>query len=44
MAALNKGRGASVSSASCPSAGNGIAVGSYTDGNGRHQAFVGGAR
>jgi hypothetical protein len=43
-AALNKGRGAGVSSVSCPSARTCIAVGSYTDAKGHTQAFVGGAK
>jgi hypothetical protein len=37
---LNAGGGAAVDSVSCPSAGNCAAVGSYTDGSGRAQAFV----
>jgi hypothetical protein len=39
-AALNTGGSAGFQSMSCPSAGNCAAVGSYTDGSGRSQAFV----
>jgi len=37
---LNKGGNAAVNSVSCASAGNCAAAGGYTDGSGRHQAFV----
>jgi len=40
LGALNKGGNASVFSVSCASAGNCMAVGSYTDGRGHQQGFV----
>jgi hypothetical protein len=40
--ALNLGGDAAVSSVSCPSAIRCVAAGSYTDDNGKTQAFVGG--
>ncbi len=43
-AALNLGQSAVVGSVSCPSAATCVAAGSYTDGNGHAQAFVGGAK
>jgi hypothetical protein len=42
-AALNLGGNATVNSVSCPSASSCVAAGSYTDKNGKTQAFVGGA-
>ena len=40
LGALNKGRNAGVSSASCPSAGSCAAVGLYRDGGRHQQGFV----
>jgi hypothetical protein len=40
LAALNTGGNAGVFSVSCPSAGNCVAGGSYTDGGGNRQGFV----
>jgi hypothetical protein len=41
ITALNRGEDASVNSVSCPRASNCVAAGSYTDQNGKTQAFVG---
>jgi hypothetical protein len=44
LAALNKGKSAAVISVSCPSAHDCVAVGFYSDGHHRTQAFVGGPK